>query len=458
MLGGQGEIINNVADDPRSKAIDRSISSLLCVPLHVQSRLIGLMAVVHDQGTVYDAEHLKLLTLFSVQTAIAIDKALLYQQSHHTALNAQKQAQQLQNALDELQQAQAHLVQSEKMSSLGQMVAGIAHEINNPVNFINGNLDHAQSYTQDLLELVTLYSYYYPKTEPEIERLIQEIDLDFVQEDLPKLIVSMKMGIERIQEIVHSLKNFSRIDRDRPQLADLHIGLDSTLLILNHRIKPKGARPKVQINCDYQDLPKIECYAGQLNQVFINTVANAIDAMEEANIEYPTLWLRTKFVENRWAVVEIADNGPGISEEVRSQIYDPFFTTKPLGKGTGLGLAISRQIVVDKHRGRLLCESSPGGGTRFSIWIPLRPDLGEPLPDSDLKIESSLAIAPTSPNLSKSDPVIVLDDCQQLIQRLALDNPNLQQMTPDDIYDMLTSIPILLKLYRVLANSPFIES
>lgn len=214
----------------------------------------------------------------------------------------------------------------------------------------------------------------------------------------------------------------------------------------------------MQINCDYQDLPKIECYAGQLNQVFINTVANAIDAMEEANIEYPTLWLRTKFVENRWAVVEIADNGPGISEEVRSQIYDPFFTTKPLGKGTGLGLAISRQIVVDKHRGRLLCESSPGGGTRFSIWIPLRPDLGEPLPDSDLKIESSLAIAPTSPNLSKSDPVIVLDDCQQLIQRLALDNPNLQQMTPDDIYDMLTSIPILLKLYRVLANSPFIES
>ncbi|KPQ38586.1 MAG: His Kinase A (phospho-acceptor) domain/GAF domain/Histidine kinase-, DNA gyrase B-, and HSP90-like A [Phormidium sp. OSCR] len=458
LAGGQGEIVNNVACDRRSTSMDRPISSLLCVPLHVQSRIIGLMAVVHNQGTIYDAEHLKLLTLFSVQTAIAIDKALLYQQSRRTALNAQKQAQQLQDTLEELQQAQAHLVQSEKMSSLGQMVAGIAHEINNPVNFINGNLDHARNYTQDLLELIDLYAQCYPQAQPEIEDLIQEIDLGFIQTDLPKLIRSMKMGIERIQEIVRSLKNFSRIDRDRPQLADLHVGLDSTLLILNHRIKAKGDRPEVQINCDYQDLPEVECYAGQLNQVFINTVANAIDAMEEANIEHPTLWLRTKLQDNRWVVVEIADNGPGMSEEVRSQIYDPFFTTKALGKGTGLGLAISRQIIVEKHYGRLLCDSCPGGGTLFSIWIPLSPDLGEPPSTSHPEVESLPLTNMHNLNPSESSSTRVLDDCQKLMERLALENPNLQDMTADDIYEMFTSIPILLKLYRVLINSPFIES
>ncbi|MCC5899677.1 MAG: GAF domain-containing protein [Phormidium sp. BM_Day4_Bin.17] len=458
LQGGQGEIVNDVDCDRRSMPMDRPISSLLCVPLHVQSRIIGLMAVVHDQGTVYDAEHLKLLTLFSVQTAIAIDKALLYQQSRRTALNAQKQAQQLQETLEELQQAQAHLVQSEKMSSLGQMVAGIAHEINNPVNFINGNLDHARNYTQDLLELINLYRQCYPQAQPEIEDLIQEIDLDFLEKDLPKLIRSMKMGIERIQEIVLSLKNFSRIDRDRPQLADLHVSLDSTLLILNHRIKAKGDRPEVQINCNYQDLPEVECYAGQLNQVFINTVANAIDAMEEANIEHPTLWLRTKLQDNRWAIVEIADNGPGMSEEVRSQIYDPFFTTKALGKGTGLGLAISRQIIVEKHYGRLLCDSSPGGGTLFSIWIPLSPNLGDPPSSSHPEVESVSLTNTQSLNPSESSSTVVFDDCQKLMERLALENPNLQDMTADDIYEMFTSIPILLKLYRVLINSPFIDS
>ncbi|MFO8038242.1 MAG: ATP-binding protein [Sodalinema sp.] len=453
---GQGEIVNDVPGDRRSTPGDRSIASLLCVPLRVQSRSIGLMVVVHEQGTPYNAEHLKLLTLFAVQTAIAIDKALLYQQSRRTALSAQQQAKQLEDTLGELQQAQAQLVQSEKMSSLGQMVAGIAHEINNPVNFINGNLDHAQNYTEDLLELIHLYRQEYPQDNPDIETLIEDIDLDFLEQDLPKLIISMKMGIERIQEIVLSLKNFSRIDRDRPQLADIHVGLNSTLLILNHRIKAKGDRPEVTIHCDYQDLPDIECYAGQLNQVFINTVANAIDAMEEAQIEQPTLWIRSQLHDNRWVVIEIADNGPGMSDEVRSQIYDPFFTTKALGKGTGLGLAISRQIIVEKHHGRLFCDSRPGGGTQFKIWIPLRPDLGDPSPTSDANANSQTIIRPLHPSASHSSTLF--DDYQKLIERLTLENPNLQTMTANDIHDMFVSIPILLKLYRVLINSPFLES
>jgi signal transduction histidine kinase len=455
---GQGEIINDLPSDRRATSIDESITSLLCVPLRVQSRSIGLMVVVHEQGIAYSAEHLKLLTLFAVQTAIAIDKALLYQESRYTARSAQKQAQQLQDTLEELQQAQAQLVQSEKMSSLGQMVAGIAHEINNPVNFINGNLTHAQNYTQDLLELIELYRQQYPQTNPEIEDFSEDIDLEFLEQDLPRLIASMKMGIERIQEIVLSLKNFSRIDRDRPQLADIHVGLNSTLLILNHRIKAKGDRPEVTIHCDYQDLPDIECYAGQLNQVFINTVANAIDAMEEADIEQPTLWIRTKLQENRWAVVEIADNGPGISDEVRSRIYDPFFTTKALGKGTGLGLAISRQIVVDKHHGRLLCESRPGGGTQFNISIPLRPDLGEHPPASDTEANTHPQVIIERINPLESSRLSLFDDYQQLIERLSLENPNLQSMTASEIQDMFVSIPILLKLYHVLINSPFLES
>ncbi|OAB60021.1 hypothetical protein AY600_15410 [Phormidium willei BDU 130791] len=451
----QGEIINNLPSDRRATCCDESIASLLCVPLSVQSRSIGLMVVVHEQGIAYTAEHLKLLTLFAVQTAIAIDKALLYQESRHTALSAQKQAQQLQDTLEELQQAQAQLVQSEKMSSLGQMVAGIAHEINNPVNFINGNLTHAQTYTEDLLELIERYRQQYPQANSEIDELIEDIDLEFLEKDLPQLIASMKMGIERIQEIVLSLKNFSRIDRDRPQLANIHVGLNSTLLILNHRIKAKGDRPEVTIHRDYQDLPDIECYAGQLNQVFINTVANAIDAMEETQIEQPTLWIRTQLQENRWAVVEIADNGPGIRDEVRSQIYDPFFTTKALGKGTGLGLAISRQVVVDKHHGRLLCDSRPGGGTRFSIWIPLRPDLGDSSPTSAEEYNFQPQLR--SKYALDSSPIHLFDDYQTLIEQLSLENPNVQAMTANDIHDMFTSIPILLKLYRVLIDSPLLK-
>ncbi len=454
-LQGQGEIVNDVPSDRRSTPSDRSIASLLCVPLTVQSRSLGLMVVVHNPGIAYTAEHLKLLTLFAVQTAIAIDKALLYQQSRHTALSAQKQAQQLQDTLEELQQAQAQLVQSEKMSSLGQMVAGIAHEINNPVNFINGNLDHARTYTQDLLELIHLYRQQYPQASLDIETLIEDIDLDFLEQDLPKLMASMKMGIERIQEIVLSLKNFSRIDRDRPQLADIHAGLNSTLLILNHRIKAKGDRPEVTIHCDYQDLPDIECYPGQLNQVFINTVANAIDAMEEAQIEQPTLWIRTQLHDDRWAVVEIADNGPGISDEVRSQIYNPFFTTKALGKGTGLGLAISHQVVVDKHYGRLLCQSRPGGGTQFSIWIPLRPDLGDSPTTSNAQANSHPQHSLGQTNSLEFFPNTLFDDYQQLIERLSLENPNLQTMTAHDVQKMFLSIPILLKLHHVLSNSPF---
>ncbi|MDC0834185.1 ATP-binding protein [Geitlerinema sp. CS-897] len=457
----RSEIVNDVVLDPRAKAGDRQLGSLLCVPLVVREsithcyreRTIGVLAVSHYPALTYSAEHLKLLTLFAVQTAIAIEKALLYNRSCDAADRAQQQAQQLQAALQELQQAQTHLVQSEKMSSLGQMVAGVAHEINNPVNFINGNLSHACDYIQDLLGLIVLYRQRYPNADEDIEDFLDEIDLDFLNHDLPKLLSSMQVGIDRIRAIVQSLRNFSRIDRDSTQPTDLHEGLDSTLLILNHRIKAKGGRPEVKIERHYGDLPLVDCFAGQLNQVFVNIIANAIDAMEEAGIPQPTISLGTEFRDDRWAVIQIADNGPGMDEDVAKQIYDPFFTTKALGKGTGLGLAISRQVVVDKHGGRLDCRSQPGKGTQFEIWLPLAPEFRETLPslaasgDPD-EVEASIA---TTRSVDPAAIVRFQDRnparYQHLVDRLARYNPEIQHFSPERIYQMLMSMPILIKLY-----------
>ncbi|MGC9504110.1 ATP-binding protein [Baaleninema sp.] len=451
---GRSEIVNDVAVDGRASEDDRKLGSLLCVPLVARDRTIGAMAVCHYPTITYSAEHLKLLTLFAIQTAIAIEKARLYDRSCDAAAQAQQQAQKLQAALQELQQAQTHLVQSEKMSSLGQMVAGVAHEINNPVNFINGNLSHACEYTQDLIDLIDLYGDRYGEPDDEIEDFIEEIDLDYLKTDLPKLLSSMKVGIDRIREIVQSLKNFSRIDRDRTQSANLHEGLDSTLLILNHRIKAKGDRPEVKIDRQYGDLPPVECFAGQLNQVFVNVIANAIDAMEEAGISNPTVTVRTQVRDDRWAVIQIADNGPGMADNIRNQIYDPFFTTKALGKGTGLGLAISRQVVVEKHGGRLDCRSQPGSGTQFEIWLPLKPEFRDTLPPpkvSDLddeNIDASLSGAwSVDPSVVKGfqdrDPI----GYQNLVDRLARYNPEIQNFSPERIYQMLMSMPILIKLY-----------
>ncbi|HEY9294948.1 MAG TPA: ATP-binding protein, partial [Phormidium sp.] len=287
----------------------------------------------------------------------------------------------LKNTLEELQRTQSQVVQSEKMSSLGQLVAGVAHEINNPVNFIHGNLIHVQEYTESLLEFVELYQHHDLTPAPEIQSVAEDIDLEFLQEDLPKMLASMKLGTERIRQIVLSLRNFSRMDEAEFKAVDIHEGIDSTLMILQHRLKATSERPAIELVKDYAELPLVECYAGQLNQVFMNILVNSIDAIDESNAkrtyqniqEHPNrIIIRTSTVNAEWVEVAIADNGVGISKEIQQRIFNPFFTTKPLGKGTGMGMSISYQIVTEKHGGKLECFSTPGEGTEFIIRIPLR--------------------------------------------------------------------------------------
>ena len=289
-------------------------------------------------------------------------------------------------ALKTLQQTQAQLIQAEKMSGLGQLVAGVAHEINNPVNFIYGNLSHTADYTQNLLNLIQLYQQTY-STNAQIQEKIEEFDLDYISEDLPKMLTSMKVGADRIREIVLSLRNFSRLDEAEMKPVDIHEGIDSTLMILQNRLKANPAHPAIEIVKEYGDLPRVECYAGQLNQVFMNLLANAIDALENYdNQRSPKdiqknpsrITIRTKLVTNETGpgysknvVIQVQDNGPGMTETVRQQVFNPFFTTKPTGKGTGLGLSISYQIVVDKHGGLLQCFSQPHQGAEFLIEIPV---------------------------------------------------------------------------------------
>jgi len=287
-----------------------------------------------------------------------------------------QQAIELEQTLKELQATQSQLIQSEKMSSLGQLVAGVAHEINNPVNFIYGNLTHADSYIHELLNLLHIYRVSYPNPILEIQTQIQAMDLDFLIEDLPKLLFSMEVGAERIRKIVASLRTFSRLDEAELKETDIHQGIDSTLMILDHRLKPKANYPQVEIIRNYGNLPLVECYAGQLNQVFMNILVNAIDALEDSLIQgkithnKPEIQICTQQVDTK-IVIRIIDNGPGIPEQVRQRLFDPFFTTKPVGKGTGLGLSISYQIITERHGGSLQCISSPNEGAEFIIQIPI---------------------------------------------------------------------------------------
>lgn len=348
-------------------------------PYECEYRIItksGVKKWVWGRGRGIYAESDELLFLEGFVTEIT-DRKLAEQSLQQLTQIAQEKSQELELALRELKNTQAQLIQAEKMSSLGQMVAGIAHEINNPVSFIYSNLTPARQYHQDLLSLVAAYQQAYPNPTPQIQLLTKEIDLDFVVEDWSKLMDSMQIGADRIGAIVRSLRNFSRLDERELKPVDIHEGIENTLLILQHRLKAHSSKSEIQVIKDYGKLPLVTCYANQLNQVFMNLLTNAIDALE-SQPEPGIITIRTSLVlgkepQTNSVMIRITDNGCGISEEVKSQIFDPFFTTKPIGSGTGLGLAVSYQIVVDKHQGKISCVSDVGQVTEFIVEIPIKP-------------------------------------------------------------------------------------
>ena len=352
------------------------VKSEIVLPIQTRSGQIGVIVCGHWTETrPWTQSEVELLQAVIDQLAIAINQADLYAETQQTALNAQKQAEQIEQTLQQLQKTQSRLVQSEKMSGLGQLVAGVAHEINNPVNFIYGNLIHASNYTEEILNLLKLYEEEYPEPTEEIQEEIEAIDIDFLVSDLPKLMKSMMVGADRIREIVQSLRTFSRLDEAEMKTVDIHEGIESTLMILQHRLKPKHEHHGIEVIKQYENLPEVVCFAGQLNQVFMNLLANAIDALEEGlikgDVSTPQIKITTEILNNDYIAIHIIDNGTGIPEGIQQKLFDPFFTTKPIGVGTGLGLSISYQIIVDRHGGQLHCFSKSGEGTEFVIEIPI---------------------------------------------------------------------------------------
>jgi PAS domain S-box-containing protein len=336
--------------------------SRLCVPLKTQRDQLGMILCDHQTEHDWTDDEVVLVQSVAYQLAIAIDQAELYDDSR-----AKGKA--LQHTLQELKRAQAQMVQNEKMSSLGQLVAGIAHEINNPVNFIHGNVDYTRVYVADLLRLVEQYQKYYPEPVAEVNQAMEAIDLDFLRRDFPKILDSMQLGTARINEIVESLRSFSRLDETGLKLVDLHKGIDSALMILQSRI---NHAPEIEIVKNYGKLPLVECLAGEINQVFMNILVNAIDALREMGSDYARqIIITTETIAPTQVAIRIANNGPAIAIDIQHRIFDPFFTTKPVGQGTGMGMAISYQIITEKHHGQLVCHSQPGQGTAFVIQLPI---------------------------------------------------------------------------------------
>jgi signal transduction histidine kinase len=369
------------------------------VPFHQIFLLFGLFIISCGSGHVMDiwtlwyptywlAGVMKAMTaIISVYTAFSLIPLIPQALSLPSPEQLEQANRELESALLSLQQTQAQLVHTEKMSSLGQLVAGIAHEINNPINFIHGNLSYAGVYTEDLLEALRLYRDNYPQPAAPIQRFAEERDLDFIAEDFPKILTSMRIGAERICQIVLSLRNFSRLDESEVKPVDIHEGIDSTLLILQHQLKAAAGRAAVLVEKEYSQLPLVECYAGQLNQVFMNLLSNAIDALEHQRQqnesknaetrEAAQIKISTELMSQHWIQIKISDNGSGMSEVTQKRLFSPFFTTKPAGRGTGLGLSISQRIVVEKHGGKLECISQLNQGTTFLVTIPVRQSLAK---------------------------------------------------------------------------------
>ncbi|MEH2213727.1 trifunctional serine/threonine-protein kinase/ATP-binding protein/sensor histidine kinase [Nostoc sp.] len=371
-----------LANDPY--IIRQQPYSILCSPILHQGKLMGILYLENNLVTgAFTSDRLQVLNFLTTQAAISLENALLYHKledySHTLEQKVEKRTQeitekatQLESTLEKLYSTQSQLIQSEKMSGLGQLVAGIAHEINNPINFIYGNLQPASEYVASLIELNNLYQELYPQPLPEIAEKIADIELEFISNDLQKLLLSMRVGADRIRKIVLSLRNFSRLDESEIKSVDIHSGIDSTLLILQHRLQSNSKHPEIAVIQKYGQLPLVNCYASALNQVFMNIINNAIDALEESDVNrQPTIIIQTEFREAKKVVIRIADNGIGMSESVQNKIFNPFFTTKSIGSGTGLGLSTSYSIVVEKHGGNLSCISAPGEGTEFIIEIPL---------------------------------------------------------------------------------------
>lgn len=364
----------NFVNDPY--IIEHKIKSILCIPLGKQEKLVGILYLENNLTTgAFTNDRIEIVNLLSSQAAISLENAYLYRKS-------QENTHKLEQSLQELQLTQLQLIQKEKMSILGQLLSGIAHEINNPLGFISGNIAEVNNSVNDIINHLQLYQEKVPNPGEEIVENAEDIDLDYLLEDVPQMLTSMKEGTERIRQITSSLRVFARADSNSKASFNIHEGIDSTLVILKHRLKANDKRPEINLVKDYGDLPEVQSYPGQLNQVFMNIIVNAIEAFDELNEGKSYEQIRTnpneiKFKteesdDNSSVVIRISDNGPGMTEEQKTQVFDYLFTTKPVGKGTGLGLSIARQIIDEKHGGKLTCISELGKGTEFIISLPVK--------------------------------------------------------------------------------------